>query len=149
MQELEERMKQTETRLLQWQRLVEETRRKDRDQLLADVEKRWQQQLGEWQFLRDEWTKRLSAVADRTGKIEDWRAEAVSHLHELVEKQERERRERLSMFAELIKTEVDVQRSQAAQMDKVLADLITRIESEKAGGKTKPKAPAATAAVGG
>jgi len=139
LQELEERLKQMEARLLQWQRLFEETRRKERDQLLGDVDKRWQQQLGEWQFLRDEWTKRLTAVADRTGKLEDWRAEAVSQLHELVEKMEKEHRDRLTMIADVIKTEIDMQRSHGTQMDKLLNELITRIEGEKGGAKPKPK----------
>ena len=139
LQELEERLKQMEARLLQWQRLFEETRRKERDQLLGDVDKRWQQQLGEWQFLRDEWTKRLTAVADRTGKLEDWRAEAVSQLHELVEKMEKEHRDRLTMIADVIKTEIDMQRSHGTQMDKLFNELITRIEGEKGGAKPKPK----------
>jgi uncharacterized phage infection (PIP) family protein YhgE len=139
LQELEERLKQMEARLLQWQRLLEETRRKERDQLLGDVDKRWQQQLGEWQFLRDEWTKRLTAVADRTGKLEDWRAEAVSQLHELVEKMEKEHRDRLTMIADVIKTEIDMQRSHGTQMDKLFNELITRIEGEKGGAKPKPK----------
>src|SRR5574341_1522223 len=37
LQELEERLKQMEARLVQWQRLVEEGRRKERDQLLTDT----------------------------------------------------------------------------------------------------------------
>ena len=139
MQELEERMKQMESRLLQWQRLLEETRRKERDQLLADVDKRWQQQLGEWQFLRDEWTKRLTAVSERTGKLEDWRPEVVSQLHDLIEKMEKEHRERLAMMVDVVKAEMDLQRSQGTQVDKVLNELVTRIEGEKAGVKPKPK----------
>ncbi|MEW5718682.1 MAG: hypothetical protein AB1817_08665 [Chloroflexota bacterium] len=147
MQELEERLKQTEARLLQWQRLLEETRRKERDQMLADVDKRWQQQLGEWQFLRDEWTKRLSAITDRVGKLEDWRPEVVSQLHDLVEKMEREHRERLMMMVDVVKAEIDLQRSHATQVDKVLNELITRIEGEKAGTKSRSKA-APSAATG-
>jgi hypothetical protein len=147
MQELEERLKQMEARLLQWQRLVEETRRKERDQILADVDKRWQQQLGEWQFLRDEWAKRMSAITDRVSKLEDWRPEVVSQLHDLLEKIERERRERLILVSDVIKAEIDVQRAQFTQVDKVLNDLASRIENEKAGAKTKSKT--ATTTTGG
>ena len=139
MQELEERMKQMESRLLQWQRLLEETRRKERDQLLADVDKRWQQQLGEWQFLRDEWTKRISAITDRVSKLEDWRPEVVSQVHELVERMDKEHRERLAMMVDVVKAEIDLHRSQATQTDKVYNDIVTRIEGEKAGAKPKPK----------
>ena len=148
MQELEERLKQMETRLLQWQRLVEETRRKERDQLLADVDKRWQQQLGEWQFLRDEWTKRIAAITDRVSKLEDWRPEIVSQLHDLGERMERERRDRLLLMSDIIKTEIELQRAQNVQADKVLNELFSRIEGEKAGAKVKPKA-APTTATGG
>lgn len=139
MQELEERLKQTETRLLQWQRLVEETRRKERDQLLADVDKRWQQQLGEWQFLRDEWAKRMTAITDRVSKLEDWRPEVASQLHDLVERIERERRERLMLIGDIVKMQADLERARLGQADKVLNELINRIEGEKASAKPKPK----------
>jgi chromosome segregation ATPase len=76
-QEIEERLKQLEPRLLQWQKLADENRRKERDSLLSDVEKRWQQQLGEWQFLRDEWSKKLGALVDRVSNLEDWRPGAI------------------------------------------------------------------------
>jgi len=140
MQELEERLKQMETRLLQWQRLVEETRRKERDQMLADVDKRWQQQLGEWQFLRDEWTKRLAAATDRVTKLEDWRPEVVAQLHDLLEKQEKERRDRVAIVADLVKTENDIERQRLAALDKAMNDFLVRAESEKAAAKPKPKA---------
>ena len=143
MQELEERLKQMESRLLQWQRLLEETRRKERDQLLADVDKRWQQQLGEWQFLRDEWTKRLTAVTDRIGKMEDWRPEVVSQMHELVERIEKDHRERLVWVSEIVKTEIELHRAQGTIADKTLNELFTRIEGEKAGAKPKPKTTSA------
>jgi len=139
MQELEERLKQMEARLLQWQRLLEETRRKERDQLLGDVDKRWQQQLGEWQFLRDEWTKRISAVTDRVSKLEDWRPEVVSQMHEIVEKIEKDHRERFVLISEILKAEIELHRAQGNQADKILNELFMRIEGEKGGAKPKPK----------
>ncbi len=138
MQELEERLKQMESRLLQWQRLVEETRRKERDQILGDVDKRWQQQLGEWQFLRDEWTKRLAAATDRVTKLEDWRPEVVAQLHDLVEKLEKERRDRVGMIADVVKTQSDIERAQMTSFDKTMNDLLARVEGEK-GAAAKPK----------
>lgn len=145
MVELEDRMKQTETRLLQWQRLVEESRRKERDQLLADVEKRWQQQLGEWQFLREEWNKRLGVVSDRAGKLEDWRPEVVSQLHDLVERLDKERRDRVGMIGDVVKAEVEIERSRPGQIDKILSELIVRVEGEKTTAKPKKSAAAKTA----
>ena len=147
MQELEERLKQMESRLLQWQRLVEEARRKERDQIVADVDKRWQQQLGEWQFLRDEWAKKLGATTDRVAKLEDWRPEAVAQLHELVEKLEKERRDRVGVIADLIKIQNDIERAHMANFDKTMNDLLSRIEGEK-GAAAKPKHPKVTAGTG-
>ncbi|MDE3087984.1 MAG: hypothetical protein KGJ80_01190, partial [Chloroflexota bacterium] len=144
LQELEERLKQMESRLLQWQRLVEETRRKERDQIITDVDKRWQQQLGEWQFLRDEWTKRLAAATDRVTKLEDWRPEVVAQLHDLVEKLEKERRDRVGMIADVVKTQNDIERAQMASFDKTMNDLLARVEGEK-GAIVKPKQTRAAA----
>ncbi|MCL4395990.1 MAG: hypothetical protein M1482_14510 [Chloroflexi bacterium] len=147
LQELEERLKQMETRLLQWQRLVEEARRKERDQILVDVDKRWQQQLGEWQFLRDEWTKRLAAVTDRVTKLEDWRPEVVAHLHDMVEKMEKERRDRLLMVSDVVKTQSELERQRITVFDKTMSDLLSRVESEKgASAKAKPQKATAEAA---
>ncbi len=144
LQELEERLKQTESRLLQWQRLVEETRRKEREQVVADVDKRWQQQLGEWQFLRDEWTKRLAAATDRVTKLEDWRPEAVAQLHDFVEKIDKEHRDRVAIVAEVVKVESEVERKRNAGIDKILDDLLARVEGEKAAAAVKTKQKAAT-----
>jgi recombinational DNA repair ATPase RecF len=125
--------------LLQWQRLVEETRRKERDQLLGDVEKRWQQQLGEWQFLRDEWNKRLAALADRLGKLEDWRPEMIAQLQDIFERLDKERRERVTLMADVVRTMAEVERTQSSQAEKMIAELMTRVESEKGGAKRAPK----------
>ena len=137
--ELEERLKQTEARLLQWQRLVEETRRKERDTIVQDVDKRWQQQLGEWQFLRDEWNKRMAAVTERMTKMEDWRPEIVAQMHDFVEKVDKEHRERVILIAELVKALADIERSRAANVDKAVNDLVVRFESERGAVTTKTK----------
>jgi hypothetical protein len=139
LQELEERMKPIEPRLLQWQRLVEESRRKEREQLLADVEKRWQQQLGEWQFLRDEWNKRLAVISDRVTKLEDWRPDVAARLHEHVERMEKERRERLAIVVDVVKTINEAERKRNVGIDKILEDLLTRLEGEKAAEKPTTK----------
>jgi chromosome segregation ATPase len=144
LQELEERLKQMESRLLQWQRLVEETRRKERDQIITDVDKRWQQQLGEWQFMKDEWNKRLAAVTDRVTKLEDWRPDVVAQLHEFVEKMEKEHRDRVAMIADVVKVESEVERKRNAGIDKILDDLLARVEGEKAAAAVKTKQKATT-----
>lgn len=133
-QEIEERLKQLEPRLLQWQKLVDENRRKERDSLLSDVEKRWQQQLGEWQFLRDEWSKKLGALVDRVANLEDWRPDAITSASELAEKIDKEHRERVAMTSELLRTLNEMDRAG----DKVLANFVAQIETEKSLLKKRP-----------
>lgn len=137
MAELEDRLKQMEARLLQWQRLVEETRRKESDQIRSDVEKRWQQQLSEWQYLRDEWNKRMAAVTDRMGKLEDWRPDIVAQLHDLVERFDKERREREKLLPEIVKMIIDLEKARTTQVDKIIGDLMARSEAERALPKTR------------
>ncbi len=137
--ELEDRLKPIEPRLMQWQRLVEETRHKEREQIVNDLEKRWQQQLGEWQFLRDEWTKRLAAISERVGKLEDWRPEVLNSVHEFVERLDKERRERVLMVLEVVKTLTEIERARNASVGKMADDLLVRMEGDKATLKPKPK----------
>jgi chromosome segregation ATPase len=133
-QEIEERLKQLEPRLVQWQKLADENRRKERDSLLSDVEKRWQQQLGEWQFLRDEWSKKLGALVDRIANLEDWRPDAITSLSDIAEKIDKEHRERVSMVSELLRTLNEMDRAR----DKILANLSAQIETEKSLLKKRP-----------
>lgn len=133
-QEIEERLKQLEPRLLQWQKLVDENRRKERDVLLADVEKRWQQQLGEWQFLRDEWNKKMAALVDRITKVEDWRPDAITSVNELADRIDKERRERITMVADIVKSLNEFEHAG----DKLLADLFAQVESERSLVKKRP-----------
>ncbi len=132
-QEVEERIKQIEPRLTNWQKLTDESRRKERDQLLEDIEKRWKQQLGEWQFLRDEWNKRITALTDRLTKLEDWRPEVTTQLQEQIDKIEKERRERLTMIADALKGLIELER----QGYKSFEDLLTRVEGEGSGAKKR------------
>jgi hypothetical protein len=55
---------------------------------------------------------------------------------------DRERRDRLAMFADLIRAEIELEQSQSTRVDKTLNELVTRVESEKGGAKRTPK-PAA------
>lgn len=144
--ELEDRIKPLEPRLLQWQRMVEEARHKERDQLVTDMEKRWQQQMGEWQFLRDEWTKRLSAISERIGKLEDWRPEVLSSIHEFVERVDKERRDRIAMVVEVGKVINEIEHARHNPTPAKMADdLLVRLEGDKASAKPKQRVPKATA----
>jgi chromosome segregation ATPase len=137
--ELGDQLKPLEPRLLQWQRLFEETRHKEREQIVNDLEKRWQQQLGEWQFLRDEWTKRLAAISERVGKLEDWRPEVLAAVHEFIERLDKEKRERVLMVLEVVKTLTEIERARNASVGKMADDLLVRMEGDKATLKQKAK----------
>ena len=140
--ELEDRLKPLEPRLLQWQRLVEETRHKEREQLVGDMEKRWQTQMGEWQFLRDEWTKRLSGISERIGKLEDWRPEVLNAIHEFVEKVDKERRDRIAMVVEVGKVIGEMEHARINQsVSKMADDMLARLEGDKASAKPRQKVP--------
>jgi chromosome segregation ATPase len=139
MLELGDQLKPMESRLMQWQRLVEETRHKEREQIINELEKRWQQQLGEWQFLRDEWTKRLAAISERVGKLEDWRPEVLTSIHEFVERLDKEKRERVLMVVEIVKTMTEMERARNASVSRMVEELLVRMEGDKATLKQKPK----------
>ncbi len=141
-QEVAERLKQMEPRLLQWQRLVEETRRKERDQVVSDLEKRWQTQMNEFNYVREESTKRVALIADRMGKMEDWRPEIVALIHDLSERIEKEQRERMTMVANTLvlwKVSSEIDKKSRTEMDKVIVELLATIEGERAGVKAKAK----------
>ena len=140
--ELEDRLKPLEPRLLQWQRLVEETRHKEREQLVGDMDKRWQTQMGEWQFLRDEWTKRLSGISERIGKLEDWRPEVLNAIHDFVEKVDKERRDRIAMVVEVGKVIGEMEHARINQsVSKMADDMLARLEGDKASAKPRQKVP--------
>ncbi len=116
-----------EPRLLQWQRLMEETRHQEREQIVTDIEKRWQQQMGEWQFLRDDWTKRLAANGERVAKLEDWRPEVMTAVHDMIERFEKERRDRVAMAIEITRTMNEAERIRtSSQTAKLFDELLVR-----------------------
>jgi len=67
-------------------------------------------------------------------KLEDWRPETVSQLRDLVEKFEKERRERIVMVSDVVKMLVELERRDY----KSIEDLLARIESDSSGAKKKP-----------
>ncbi len=150
LQELEDRLKPLEPRLLQWQRMVEESRHKERETLVTDMEKRWQQQMGEWQFLREELNKRLGAITERVSKLEDWRPEIVSGLHEFLDKLDKERRERIALTSEVVKTISEVEHERSLfTLAKHFDDLLAHVEGEKAASLRQRKTPPQRPAEGG
>jgi DNA-nicking Smr family endonuclease len=60
-------------------------------------------------------------------------------LHELVERNEKDHRERLVWISEIVKAEIELHRVRATQADKILNELLARIEGEKAGAKVRTK----------
>ncbi len=138
LQELEERIKPLEPRLMQWQRLVEESRHKEREQLVADMEKRWQQQVSEWQFVREDLAKRSSVLSERIIKQEEWRPEVMNALHDIVERIEKEHRERATLIVDVVRTLAEVEHSRVTtSYAKAIDDLLMHLEGEKASARTR------------
>ncbi len=141
--ELEERLKPLEPRLMQWQRLVEETRHKEREQLVADMEKRWQQQVSEWQFVREDLAKRSAVLSERITKQEEWRPEVVNVLHDVVERIDKEHRERATLIVEVVRTLAEVEHSRVTNSyAKAIDDLLMHLEGEKTSARTRRPQPA-------
>jgi chromosome segregation ATPase len=137
-------VKQTESRLNQWQKLMDENRRKETDALTEDIEKRWQQQVNEKQFLRDEWAKRLGALGARVDPLEEWRIEVNKTLSALTEKSAAERKTLLHLLGDVMRAQIEISRQQSARAEQMLNDVLARIEAEQVGQKPKHKARTTT-----
>jgi chromosome segregation ATPase len=137
LRDLEERIKQLETRLTQWQRVVDESRHREFDEIRTDLERRWQQQLNEWAFLREEWNKRSALIAQRVDGLEEWRPAANSDFSELRDKMDADRQKMLSLLSDVINMQLEMQRGHNARFDQTASDILARLQTEKGLGKEK------------
>ena len=63
----------------------------------------------------------------------------VAQLHDFVEKMDKEHRERVGMVAEIVRTQAEIERARLSSADKVLSELLARIEGEKAAATMRTK----------
>ncbi len=137
LRDLEERIKQLEARLTQWQKVVDESRHKEFDAIRDDLEKRWQLQLNEWSFLREEWSKRMAVVSQRVDALEQWRPAADTDFSTIREKMDADRQKVLTALSDVLQMQIELQRGHNVKFDQVANDILTRLEVEKVGQKKR------------
>lgn len=137
LRDLEERIKQLESRLTQWQKVVDESRHKEFDEMRKDLERRWQQQMNEWAFLREEWGKRMALITQRVDGLEEWRPSADSDFSTLREKMDADRQKMLGLLSDVLNMQLEMQRGHNARFDQTASEILARLESEKVGTNQK------------
>ncbi len=128
---------QVEPRLVQRQKLTDEFVRTEIASIKVELDKRIAQQEGEWEFMRDEWPKKIAAVAQRIDPLEEWRPTVSEQFHEIREKMDVDRQRWLDVLADVARMIVEYERASNARYEPFASDLIKRVETEQAGAKVK------------
>jgi DNA repair exonuclease SbcCD ATPase subunit len=144
LRELEEQLKQVEPRLSQRQKLNEEFSRREIGAIKSEMEKRWQQQTNDWEFMRDEWSKKIAAMGTRFDPIDEWRPAVMEEFRLLREKVDGERQRFFGLVTDVVRMQVEFDRTANARFEQFASDLLTRVETEKAAAKVK-KTPTSSA----
>lgn len=142
LRELETQLKQIEPRLTQRQKLNEDFTRKELETLKADLLKRDNQSQKEWEFMREDWSKKINAIGQRFDPLDEWRPQVMEEFRELRERSDADRLRFLSILADVVRMQIDYGRNTNARYEQFASDLITRVENERASAKVKkPAAP--------
>lgn len=141
LRELETQLKQIEPRLTQRQKLNEEFMRKELDTMKQDLSKREEVTQREWEFMRDDWSKKIASIATRFDPIDEWRPIVMDEFRELRERMDADRMRVFNILADVIRMQIDYGRSTNARYEQYASDLITRVENERASAKVKKPAP--------
>ncbi len=137
LKELQSELKQIEPRLVQRQKLTEEFSRTEIAAMKVEIEKRWAQQQKDWEFMRDDWSKKVAAVGTRIDPLEEWRPTVGEEFHQIREKMETDRQRWLDVLADVVRMIVEYDRSTNARYEAFASDLIKRVETEQAGARVK------------
>jgi DNA repair exonuclease SbcCD ATPase subunit len=137
LRELESDLKQIEPRMAQRQKLLEEFSRSEISTMKTELEKRWNQQERDWDFMREEWSKKVTALGMRFDPLDEWRPQVMEEFRLIREKIDADRLRWLDALNDIVRMQVEQQRGSNARYDQFASDLLTRIETEKAGGKVK------------
>jgi chromosome segregation ATPase len=140
LRDLEAQLKQIEPRLVQRQKLNEEFMHKEVAAIKSELETRAKAQVGEWEFMRDEWSKKIAAISQRIDPVDEWRPTVMDEFRQLREKMDADRTRILNILSDVVRMLVDHQRSANTRYDQLASDLVTRVETEKAGAKVKKPA---------
>lgn len=142
MRELETQLKSIEPRLTQRQKLNEDFIRKELDTMKQDLAKRENVSQKEWEFMREDWTKKIAAIGVRFDPLDEWRPQVMEEFRDLRERGDADRLRFLSILADVVRMQIDYGRNTNARYEQYASDLITRVENERAGAKVKkPAAP--------
>ncbi len=137
LRELESELKQIEPRLVQRQKLLEEFSRTEIAAMKTELDKRWSQQQRDWEFMRDEWSKKIAAIGTRFDPLDEWRPVVMEEFRLIREKMDADRQRLIDTVTDVVRMQVEHQRGSNSRFDQLASDLLTRVETEKAGGKVK------------
>ncbi len=141
LRELETQLKQVEPRLLQRQKLNEDFTRKELDSLKQDLLKREEVSTKEWEFMRDDWSKKIGAIGQRFDPLDEWRPQVMEEFRDMRERADGDRLRFLSILADVVRMQIDYGRNTNSRYEQYASDLITRVENERASAKVKKPAP--------
>ncbi len=141
MRELETQLKQIEPRLVQRQKLNEDFTRKEVESLKTELLTRENASVKEWEYFRDDWTKKISAIATRFDPIDEWRPQVMEEFRELRERNDADRLRFLTILADVVRMQIEYGRNANARYEQFASDMITRVENERASAKVKNPAP--------
>jgi chromosome segregation ATPase len=137
LRDLESELKQIEPRMTQRQKLLEEFSRTEIGTMKTELDKRWTQQQRDWEFMRDEWSKKITAVGMRFDPLDEWRPVVMEEFRQIREKMDADRQRWLDVLSDVVRMQVEQQRGSNARFDQFASDLLTRVDTEKAGAKVK------------
>ena len=141
LRELETQLKQIEPRLTQRQKLNEDFTRKELDATKQELAKREEIAQREWEFMRVDWSKKITAIAARFDPIDEWRPQVMDELREQRERADADRLRVLNVLADVLRMQIEYGRSANSRYEQYASDLITRVENERASAKVKKPAP--------
>lgn len=141
MRELETQLKQIEPRLTQRQKLNEELSRKELDTIKQDLAQRETMQRQEWDYMREDWSKKINAIGQRFDPLDEWRPQVMEEFRELRERMDAERLRYFTVLADVVRMQIEYGRSTNSRYEQYASDMITRVENERAGAKVKKPAP--------
>ncbi len=106
-----------------------------------DLAKREDVTQKEWEFFREDWTKKIAAIAQRFDPLDEWRPTVLEEFRELRERMDADRLRFVNMIADVVRMQIDYGRNTNARYEQFSSDLITRVENERASAKVKKPAP--------
>lgn len=141
LRELEAQLKQIEPRLTQRQKLNEDFMRKELDSMKQDLAKREGVTQREWEFMRDDWSKKIAAIGTRFDPIDEWRPIVMDEFREIRERMDGDRVRIMNILADVVRMQIEYGRNTNSRYEQYASDMITRVENERASAKVKKPAP--------